>query len=99
MKHPSGVLHRLADELERLEEFVEEAFREKVWRYWEWWRYREEARIWKRRAEAISRDYWELHRLYRQKTGEDPPRPSSGVHFPSPEVEETIAKLKRFSRK
>lgn len=78
MKYPSELLHDAADRLDALEDVVvEKAYAAecyaKSWKIWEWRRQQEKLESLRVRHEGLLKDYRELQKLYREKTGQEPP--------------------------
>ena len=82
MRYPSELLRELADKVDPVEDRVIERYYERYvfatkwirsWKVWEYRAQQEKLNALKERHERLREDYYELCKLYQQKTGETPP--------------------------
>jgi restriction endonuclease S subunit len=82
MRYPSEYLHEIAEKLDPIEDDLIERYSERYsaarrwlsgWKVWEYRDQQEKLEALKERHEGLREDYYELARLYTEKTGEQPP--------------------------
>ena len=82
MRYPSELLHDLADRIDPIEDRVLEQYYGhcisakdwlKSWKVWEYRAQQEKLNTLRERHEGLRKDYYELCKLYREKTGDEPP--------------------------